>query len=74
MVFGINLPDFKGSLNEAFANYVQTPLETKAAEIQKQLEQKSQEFKQQTFNFQQAIIAILFASFCVGVITVTWKE
>jgi hypothetical protein len=68
------LPDWKASLNEAFQNYVKTPLEQKAHQLQAQLEQKSEDFKKSNNAFQQAIIAILFASFCVGVIAVNWKD
>jgi hypothetical protein len=73
-MFGINLPDFKGSLNEAFQTYVQAPLEAKANEIKQEAINKATEFQVSNNHFQQAIIAILFASFCVGVIAITFKE
>jgi hypothetical protein len=73
-MFGINLPDFKGSLNEAFQTYVQTPLEAKTQSLQTQLEQATNEFQVSNHHFQHAIIAILFASFCVGVIAISFKE
>ena len=68
------LPDWKGALNEAFANYVKAPLETKAQAWQTQFNQKAHEFYHKTNTFQHAIITILFASFCVGVIAITLKE
>ena len=68
------LPDWKSSLNEAFATYVKTPLETKTNALQAQLEQKTNEFKHSNNQFQKAIITILFASFCVGVIAITFKD
>ena len=74
MVLGFNLPDWKGVLQESFNDYVKTPLEQKAHQLQVQLEQKSQEFKASNSAFQKAIIAILFASFCVGVIAISLKD
>ena len=79
------LPNFKETLDNAFHNYVKTPLEQKANELNSKLEQKAnefeskgeaiaQEFQANTKNFQQAIITLLFASFCLGVIVITFKE
>ncbi|CAG8437939.1 8411_t:CDS:10 [Ambispora leptoticha] len=45
MVFGINLPDWKSSLQEALTNYVKTPLEQSTASFTKLAENKAQEFK-----------------------------
>ena len=79
------LPNFKETLDNAFRDYVKTPLEAKANELNSKLEQKAneleskgsaiaQEFQTNTKNFQHAIITLLFASFCIGVIVLTWKE
>lgn len=74
MVLGFNLPDWKGALQESFQDYVKLPLEQKAQALQEQLERKSQEFKQSNSAFQQAVIAILLASFLVGVVALTFKD
>ena len=70
MVLGFNLPDWKGVLQESFQNYLQTPLDRQANELQ----EKFKQFKEQNNQFQKAIIAILFASFCVGITVIVLKE
>lgn len=45
MVFGISLPDWKGTLQESLRDYVKVPLETKAQELQAQLVKKAEEFQ-----------------------------
>lgn len=85
MVFGLNIPDWKTALNEAFANYVKTPLEnstanlsklaeTKANDLQTDLNKKFAEFKSDNNKFQRTAIAILLATFLVITITLTFKE
>ena len=90
------LPNFKETLDNAFQDYVKTPLErstanftklaeAKANELNSKLEQKAnefeskgeaiaQEFQTNAKHFQHAIITLLFASFCVGIIAFNWKE
>ena len=73
-MLGFNLPDWKSSLNEALNSYVKTPLETKADNFQKDLNQKFIEFKSDNQKFHQTAIAILLASFLVITITLTWQD
>ncbi|WNE40239.1 MAG: hypothetical protein GBAus27B_000306 [Mycoplasmataceae bacterium] len=73
-MFGINLSDWKASLNELLTNNLKTPLEAKANDLQADLNKKFAEFKASNNKFQQTAIAILFATFLVITISYTLKD
>ncbi|WNE40205.1 MAG: hypothetical protein GBAus27B_000272 [Mycoplasmataceae bacterium] len=67
-------PDWKGYFNEALNNYLKTPLETKADNLQADLNKKFTEFRESNSKFQKTAIAILFATFLVITVAYTLQD
>ena len=70
-MFGI---DLKNTLHEALNNYVKSPFEQKANDLQADLNKKFADFQASNSKFQKTAIAILFATFLVITIAYTFKD